>query len=272
MSFSRRLTVALHEDPPTYIKPNQVLIQDQLYNRLLDITDGGLIFLKITSDDNLNTTLQYVTVVGGHTNYQAQILMSQVLMDSLGGAGQYRFTKCKALPELTSISVKIHSNEFCFADPRVSIQLYLEDYHILYKDFRTDIPTDVEGMTATISIEDIEPGPICRVPNGEVTFDLIMNEPEPLEPAATLPTVAAPAFGAPAPATPPLSVNTPYNFETMKRSLFPDLVSTDAKTPEPTPDPIVLSKEELRRRRLAALGGQHAPLNPLQLMKINHPH
>ena len=263
MSFSRRLSVAVLDvaEHPLQIKPNQILIQEHLYDRLFAIltpNDRGLIMLKISSDANADITLQYVTAVAPHNNPTAQVLIPQTLIDLLGGDTHYRFTKIKPLPDMTSITIKVHNNDFCFGDIRTSIQLYLENYHILHKDMQFEVPTDVDAMTATVSIENIEPADICRVPNGEVELDLITkvdeNESEGSAPAP------APA---PVPTNIPIAdepqrtnniIDTPQAWPKSVQDIYKfDTFTAQPETPqEQIPAPVELSKEEVRRRRIAA--------------------
>jgi hypothetical protein len=252
MSFSRRLTVSINETPT--IKHNQVLMQEFIYNRLLDISDGGIIVLRVNIDnadaaDDIKEKEFFVTVVGPHMN-NSNVIVSQEVIDFFGippADAIYRFTYTKKLPTLTSVSIKFIENDFCFIDPREAVQAYLEDYHIVYEGMIMQIPSQIDHMLGLVRIESLKPAIVCTVPNGEVELEIISDEP---------PTpVLAPTL---APTEPTINhsplADMPYNFQEMKKALFPDLMP--AATPlvqsvQPSSNETVLTKEELRNIRIS---------------------
>jgi hypothetical protein len=253
MSFSRRLTVSVDQTPA--IKHNQILMQDFIYNRLLDISDGGIIILRV-SIDNADATADvqekefFVTVVGPHAN-NSNVLVSQEVVDYFGipaADAIYRFTYVKKLPELASVSIKFIENDFCFLDPREAVQAYLEDYHIIYEGMIMQIPSQIDDMVGLVRIESLKPANVCRVPNGEVELEIVSDEPIPMGATTPSPTPAEPTIN-----HSPIA-DMPYNFQEMKRALFPDLVTgtppSQAQRISSEP-PKVLSKEEVRAARLA---------------------
>jgi hypothetical protein len=270
MSFSRRLTVALHEPAAAtaiIVKHNQVLVEHIIYQRLLDISNGGLIVLRVSIDNNdVPAEVQekefFVTVVGEHAA-RADVIVSQELVNFFGQpieGTRFRFTFTKKLPELTSVAIKFLENDFCFIDPREAVQAYLEDYHILYEGMLMQIPSQIDDMFGLVRIESLRPAVVCRVPNGEVEMEIV-SDVVPEESPATplrLPTAQPPLIP---PQTPPVtpSVSQPtfsqtaspksFSFQDMKRELFPDLAT--AYQPLETPSRPTMSKEEVRAARLA---------------------
>ena len=249
MSFSRLLKVDIN--PDIIIKHNQVLINVSIYNRLLDITDGGIIILRITIDNkNVNDDKEYYVTVVGPTNYPREsighvpdinVLVSQEVIDYFGENTKYRFTYVKKLPILTSLTIKFIENEYCFMDSRDALQQYLENYHIVYKGMLISIPSEIEGIVGIATIEEIKPSNACRVPNGEVELEIVTDE------FATAAVAQPTVIPTPISSTPASNLqSTSFNFHNMKRELFPDLVTTTQTTSEP-----MMSKEELRAARLA---------------------
>jgi hypothetical protein len=258
MSFSRRLTAAIQDVPNNHIKHNQVLVEHVIYQRLLDISDGGIIVLRVTIDNpdapaDIQEKEFYVTVVGEHAA-RADVIVSQELINYFGlplEGTRYRFTFTKKLPELTSVSIKFLENDFCFLDPREAVQAYLEDYHILYEGMLMQIPSQIDEMMGLVRIETLKPAIVCRVPNGEVVLEILEDPP-----AATplrLPTVQPPSLPTPALIPTESEEPKPFNFHDMKRELFPDL---GAEPPCDgfklnASDASPLSREELRKARIA---------------------
>jgi hypothetical protein len=259
MSFSRRLSVAIQDVPNNHIKHNQVLVEHVIYQRLLDISNGGLIILRVTIDNpdaaaDIQEKEFFITAVGEHMQ-AADVVVSQELIDFFGlplEGTRFRFTFTKKLPELTSVSIKFLENDFCFLDPREAVQAYLEDYHILYEGMLMQIPSQIDEMMGLIRIETLKPAIICRVPNGEVELEIVTDElpATPLRLPAAEPPIHSTQF--PTPAVTSTESLKPFNFNDMQRELFPDLATTPQQpeeTPQPTEAP--LSREELRKARLA---------------------
>jgi hypothetical protein len=248
MSFSRRLTVALNNDQSISIKHNQVLVEHVIYQRLLDISNGGLIVLRISvdNDDAPANVLEkefFVTVVGEHAG-RADVMVSQEVIDYFGlplEGTRFRFTFTKKLPELTSVSIKFLENDFCFLDPREAVQAYLEDYHILYEGMLMQIPSQIDEMMGLIRIESLKPAIVCRVPNGEVELDIVGEEPAPTPTPFPTPALL--------PTEVPAEQPSSFNFNDFQQELFPILGETPhQETPHQQPQ---LSREELRKARLA---------------------
>ncbi len=246
------------------IKENQILIDGNLYNRLLDISTGGIITLKVIKEPNdaegadTGQNEFYVTVVGVHRQ-PTNVVMHRAAFDYLGESPTFRYTLVKPLPPLTDISVKILENDFCMIDPRQKVQEYLEDYHILYEGMQFAVPTDIDMMHAIVRIESLKPSAICKVPNGEVNFEIVtdapmvsaLRAPEPQEePIHSSPLIQEPL---------------PYDFNAMRQALFPDLAA-QAPAPEPykLPQPqaeVPKTKEELRAARLAYYANKNSDQN-----------
>jgi hypothetical protein len=262
MSFSRRLTVAINENAIDSIKHNQVLVEHIIYQRLLDISNGGIIVLRVTIDNedapaDVQEKELFVTVVGEHIN-RADVMVSQTLIDYFGmplEGTRFRFTFTKKLPELTSVTIKFIENDFCFLDPREAVQAYLEDYHILYEGMIMQIPSQIDEMMGLVRIESLKPAIVCRVPNGEVALEILSDEDAANPTALRLPQVQPPAVPPIHSQANPEPLNEqqhPFNFHDMKRELFPDLVDISPQQYEETPHPEPqLSREELRKARLA---------------------
>jgi hypothetical protein len=250
MSFSRRLTAATSDSGA--IKENQILMQNHLYNRLLDISTGGIIILRVIKELNENPNDNkefYVTVVGSH-NQPSDVLMHRTVTDFLGESQTFRFTLVRSLPTLTDINVKILENDFSMIDPRQKIQAHLEDYHILYEGMQFAIPSDIDMMFAIVRIESLKPSNICVVPNGEVNFEIVNDNPEPLH----IPEQPSYQVDEPIHESPLMQTDTPYDFNAMRAALFPDLASAPMPTGHKiaTEENVVsLTKEQLREARLA---------------------
>jgi hypothetical protein len=261
MSFSRRLTVALQEDATRTPKHNQVVVEHIIYQRLLDISNGGIIVLRVTIDnEEVPAEVQekefFVTVVGEHA-HRADVLVSQELINFFGQpieGTRFRFTFTKKLPELTTVAIKFLENDFCFIDPRDAVQTYLEDYHILYEGMLMEIPSQIDHMLGLVRIESLKPATVCRVPNGEVELEILTDEPPVSATAAPLHL----PFAHPPP-IPPVPVNNvitrqepaPFNFQEMKRELFPDLATLQEPIQTQSVSSPPLSREEVRAARLA---------------------
>lgn len=256
MSFSRRLTIAVNDHPQTAAKHNQVLVEHIIYQRLLDISNGGLIILRVSIDnEDVPAEVQekefFVTAVGEHAG-RADVLVSQELINFFGQpieGTRFRFTFTKRMPELTSVAIKFLENDFCFVEPRDAVQTYLEDYHLLYEGMLMQIPSQIDEMLGLIRIESLKPAVVCRVPNGEVALEIVSDEVPPVAAAAVTPLrlpLAEPPVVPPQPTATPSQA--PFNFQDMKRELFPDLTATYQSVPVAEP---VMSKEELRAARLA---------------------
>jgi hypothetical protein len=281
MSFSRRLSIALQDNRTITIKHNQILVEHVIYQRLLDISNGDIIILRVTIDnDNVPIEVKskefFVSVVGEHP-HRADVLVSQELInffDQPIERTRFRFTFIKKLPELSAINIKFLENDFCFIDPREAVQAYLEDYHIIYEGMLIQIPSQVESMVGLIRIESLKPASVCRVPNGEVELEIVTDE-SPLFATATplhLPSTQPPPI-------PPIIANNiiykedslknsdsqkenfldkyaqndhaPFNFQEMKRTLFPDLITPNFPIEAQSTTSPTITKEELRAARLA---------------------
>lgn len=254
MSFSRRLTASISD--ASTIKENQILMQNHLYNRLLDISNGGIIILRVVKEPNENADADtnakefYVTVVGSH-NQPSDVLMHRTAFDFLGQSQTFRFTLVRSLPTLTDINVKILENDFSMIDPRQKIQAHLEDYHILYEGMQFAIPSDIDMMFAIVRIESLKPSNICVVPNGEVNFEIVNDNPEPMH-------IPEPSYPEEEPIheSPLMQTDTPYDFNAMRAALFPDLAPAPALVTTGhkivTEENVVpLTKEQMRQARLA---------------------
>ena len=263
MSFSRRLTIAVNHQPQATLKHNQVLVEHIIYQRLLDISNGGIIILRVTIDnDDVPAEVQekefFVTAVGEHAQ-RADILVSQELVNFFGQpieGTRFRFTFTKKMPELTSVAIKFLENDFCFIDPREAVQAYLEDYHLLYEGMLMQIPSQIDDMMGLVRIESLKPAVVCRVPNGEVSLEIVSDEVPPVAAATPLrlPVTQPPAVPpvvVPQPVPSQAPTPTPFDFQQMKRELFPDLARATPQPPPETPSEPVMTKEEVRAARLA---------------------
>jgi hypothetical protein len=254
MSFSRRLTVALQEANTATIKHNQVLVEHIIYQRLLDISNGGLIVLRVSIDNNdVPVEVQekefFVTVVGEHAG-RADVILSQEVINFFGEpieGTRFRFTLTKKLPQLTSVAIKFIENDFCFIDPREAVQAYLEDYHIIYEGMLMQIPSQIDDMFGLVRIESLTPAVVCRVPNGEVVMEIVIHA-DPETTPMCLPVTEPPQ--APVQVEPPKEELKPFSFQNMKRELFPDLATAEIPL-ETHKDATTMTKEEVRAARLA---------------------